>query len=363
MNHSFQRTLATFMALAVGAATVASPAQEHSSTAAGIDLKWEKLPPIPDGRGLGSPYAGVAGGALVVGGGANFPTAPPWEGGTKVWYDNVYALEKADGEWKSVGKLPQPMAGAVALTTEDGVACFGGGDAKRCYDDSFVLRYENGGLDVQPLPKLPKPCVNAAGVLLGSTVYIAGGIERPDATATLKTFWSLDLGKPSAGWRELEPCPGPGRLLSTMGTLDGAVYLFSGADLTPGRGSDGKPERVWLMDAYRYQPGQGWRKLADLPRVAVAPPGPALAMGKSQLLILGGDDGAQVATPPSSHVGFRRDVLAYDVIRDAWTTAGKLPFAIVTTSAVRWNDLIVVPGGEIRPAVRTTEVWAAKVEP
>jgi hypothetical protein len=40
-----------------------------------------------------------------------------------------------------------------------------------------------------------------------------------------------------------------------------------------------------------------------------------------------------------------------------------LPFAIVTTSAVRWNDLIVVPGGEIRPAVRTTEVWAAKVEP
>jgi N-acetylneuraminic acid mutarotase len=54
--------------------------------------------------------------------------------------------------------------------------------------------------------------------------------------------------------------------------------------------------------------------------------------------------------------------LAYDSKKNAWTTAGELPFAIVTSAAVRWRELIVVPGGEIRPGVRTTEVWAAEVE-
>jgi N-acetylneuraminic acid mutarotase len=147
-----------------------------------------------------------------------------------------------------------------------------------------------------------------------------------------------------------------------MGALDGAVYVFGGADLKSGSGGDGKPERVWLRDAYQYKPTSGWRKLADLPRVAVAPPAPAPAVG-GLLLILGGDDGSQVATPPLKHNGFRRDVLAYDPKQNSWTNAGELPFAIVTASAVRWGDLLVVPGGEIRPAVRTTEVWAAKAVP
>ena len=46
-------------------------------------LHWEKLPPLPNRGGLGSPYAGVSNGKLLVAGGANFPQSPPWEGGKK----------------------------------------------------------------------------------------------------------------------------------------------------------------------------------------------------------------------------------------------------------------------------------------
>src|SRR5262249_17825239 len=156
--------------------------------------------------------------------------------------------ETPDGQWKQVGKLSRPLGGGVSISTRNGIACIGGADAKQCYADCFLLKYKNGRVITSPLPSLPKPCANAAGILVGDTIYVAGGIERPDATSTLNTFWSLDLKNTSAGWQSLKPWAGPGRMLATFGADDKAVYLFSGTDLKTG--TDGKPERIWLKDAY-----------------------------------------------------------------------------------------------------------------
>jgi N-acetylneuraminate epimerase len=335
-------------------------AQTLASTAAAPPaLKWEQLPPIPDSRGLGYPFGGVSNGALVIGGGSNFPDKPIWENGTKVWYDSVFVLEQPTGQWKTGGKLPRALAGGVSVTTSDGVACLGGGDADRNYADCFLLQWQDGKLETKSLPKLPRPCANFAGVLVGSTIYAAGGIEHTNDSSTLKTFWSLDLTNRPAGWQILEPWPGPGRMLATIGAQDGAIYLFGGADLKPSQSAGGKPERAWLKDAYQYTPGKGWKQIADLPRVAVAAPSPAPSFGKSRLLILGGDDGAQAALPLQTHKGFPRDVLAYDTTNNTWSVLGELPFSLVTTPAVTWRGHIVIPGGEARPGVRSKEVWSA----
>jgi N-acetylneuraminic acid mutarotase len=72
---------------------------------------------------------------------------------------------------------------------------------------------------------------------------------------------------------------------------------------------------------------------------------------------LGGDDGSQVSIPPAAHTGFRRDILGYNIVADRWTAQGRLPFSLVTTPAVEWHSRIVIPGGESRPGVRSTEVW------
>jgi hypothetical protein len=32
----------------------------------------------------------------------------------------------------------------------------------------------------------------------------------------------------------------------------------------------------------------------------------------------------------------------------------------VTTPAVRWHNRIVIPSGEMRPGIRSPEVWATK---
>ncbi len=315
---------------------------------------WKKLPSIPDREGFAGSFAGVSGGALIVAGGANFPDKRPWEGGTKVWYDSVFVLEKPDGAWRFAGKLPRPLGYGVSVTTKDGIVCAGGSNAQGHHADVFLLSWRNAKLATVPLPSLPRPCANMSGALVGNTLCVAGGIATPDATTALKTFWALDLNNAKSGWRELEPWPGRERMLATAGACAGSFFLFSGAALRAG--ADGKPVREWLQDAYRYTPGQGWKRITDLPRVSVAAPSPAPVVNGT-LLVLGGDTGTQVNTSPTEHKGFPRDVLAYDAKSDAWRVAGEVPFSLVTTTAVEWNGCIVVPGGEARPGVRSPEVW------
>jgi len=73
-----------------------------------FDWSGVNLPDLPPASGevkqagLAGPFVGVHGDALLVAGGANFPDLPPWRGGKKVWWNDVYMLEKeADGKSKS----------------------------------------------------------------------------------------------------------------------------------------------------------------------------------------------------------------------------------------------------------------------
>ncbi len=319
-------------------------------------LDWKTLPAIPDREGFAGSFAGASGGALLVAGGANFPDKRPWEGGTKIWYDRVFALEPGARAWRDAGKLPAANGYGASVQLDDGVLFIGGGDAKRNFAEVWLARWDGRAVKFEAWPALPKPLAMGAGARVGRSVFVAGGLDRPDATNAQKIFLALDLDRRAEGWRELPAWPGPERMLATAGAGGGAFFLFSGARLLVG--ADGKTAREWLRDAYRYTPGAGWRRIADLPRVAVAAPSPAAEAG-GKLLVFGGDDGAQVSVAPTAHRGFPRDTLAYDPAADAWTRAGDVPFSLVTTTLAVWHGAIVVPGGEARPGVRSTEVWTA----
>src|SRR6188474_1845861 len=81
----------------------------HMACAASSSITWRQITPLPDPRGYAGMFAGVAGGKLIVAGGANFPDTMPWEGGKKVWYDTVFVLDRSDGQWRIAGKLPRPL--------------------------------------------------------------------------------------------------------------------------------------------------------------------------------------------------------------------------------------------------------------
>lgn len=319
----------------------------------GNAFSQEKHSVLPDQEGFAGPFAGVSHGVVLVGGGANFPDKKPWEGGKKVWYDTVFALQP-EGEWKVVGQLPRPLGYGICVTHRDTVVCVGGSDAQNHYAKSFLLNWKDGKLVTSSLPPLPKPLANGSGALVGNVLYVAGGQERPDSKTASRSVYRLDLAASKPKWEEIEPLPGVGRIFPVAASFEGAFWVISGAELIEGK--DKTVVRRYLKDSYRFDPDSGWKRIADLPAAVVAAPSPAPSDERG-FYLLGGDNGKQVVTPPNEHRGFSDTLLRYDSKNDLWIEERKLPFARVTVPVVPWKDGWLIPSGEVRPGVRSPEVW------
>lgn len=317
-------------------------------------MKWTQLPSLPDKEGFAAPFAGVSHGSLLVAGGANFPEKKPWEGGVKVWHKAVFALDSPDGEWRKVGDLPRPLGYGLSVSFQDRIICVGGSDASSHFADCFSLELVKGRLVTKSLPSLPCTWANGCGALLGSTLYLAGGQEKPDSTKARNRVFALDLSGVKPEWQELPPIPGPGRILATAAAGQGVFWVMGGAELSPGPG--GGAVRRYLSDAYKFAPGQGWVRVIDMPHPVVAAPSPAPVV-KGEVWILGGDDGSKVGTPPASHPGFPRTSLKLDTVSGSWSKGDSLPVGRVTVPTVSWKGGWAIPNGEDRPGIRSPEVW------
>lgn len=370
--------LVTWIFVAAAAAVVAAPARTA------IKLDWHPLPSLPDPLGVAAPFAGVSQGALLVAGGANFPGRMPWEGGTKVWHDRVWLLDRPDGAWREAGRLPRALAYGVSATAQDGLVCVGGSDASQHYADAFRLVWNGKRLVTEALPRLPLALAGACGAVLDGTLYVAGGAERPGEQAASRRVFALDLGQNSAAWRELPPLPGKARFLATPAAHGGAFYVIGGVALEPQ--PSGRIARVYLRDAWRYadpdaapapaarfsgsprprhpaSPRREWIKVADLPEPLAASPSPAPVVD-GRLWLLGGDDGSRVGfKPEANHPGFSTRMFAYDPANDRWDDAGSVPAARATLPCAAWRDRFVLPSGEVSPGVRSPHVWSFRPAP
>jgi N-acetylneuraminic acid mutarotase len=324
-------------------------------------FSWSTLPELPDAHGFAGAYAGVSQDALIVAGGANFPSGLPWEGGAKVWHDRVFVHRADQSGWKEVARLPKALGYGVSITTPEGVVCIGGSHAAGHEAGVFRLRWDGSNVEIDDLPPLPVALANMAGAVVGGRIHVIGGSTSPEAVAASNRHFCLEGGV----WKELAPLPAEGRILPVAGAKDGAFYVISGAALQAD--ATGQPMRTYLRDAWKYEASGQWKRLADLPRAAVAAPSPAIDAGASHLFVLGGDDGTLTTfTPKSAHPGFARDVLGYDIMTDTWTVVETMPqtvFAAVTAPVVTWRGSYWVVSGEVRPAVRTASVTGLNLKP
>jgi N-acetylneuraminate epimerase len=323
---------------------------------------WQKLPPLPDPLGVAAPFAGMSNGALIVAGGANFPDKMPWDGGRKVWHDKVWVLEKPDGAWREAGKLPRSLAYGVSLTVNGTFFCIGGSDAERHHADVLSYEWRGGKLvrsDVTP-GALPISLANAAGAVdANQTIYVACGSTEPGEKQASNRVFSAAFHGEVPRWRELPALPAVPRILPVAAADGEAFYLFGGAALEE---KEGKTVRRHLTDAWRYTAKNGWKRLTDLPKPCVAAPSPAPVVGPGtaspQLYLIGGDDGSLAGfSPPEKHPGFPGTILRYDIATDKWSEAGKTPAPRATLPCVVWDKGFILPSGEVRPGVRSPEVW------
>jgi N-acetylneuraminic acid mutarotase len=257
--------LAGFLMLS-GSSVFAQPAAITSDTG------WSELPQIPDPLGVAGPFVGVSNGTLVVAGGANFADGVrPWKGGVKTWRNAVFILQDPAGPWRTCRTpLPRPLGYGVSITTPEGVWCIGGSDPRKHFADVFLMQIEGDDLRIVPQPPLPVTLANSCGALVGTKIVVAGGIETPTSTATLRQAFVLDTAAPPATrkWVTLTNFPGPGRMLATAGAAGNDFYLFGGVDLKAD--STGAPERIkpFLKDAWRLRLDDASRGTWTCPRRA-----------------------------------------------------------------------------------------------
>lgn len=326
-------------------------------------LRWQELPPLPDTLGFGGAFIGVYQDHLVVAGGANFPTAPPWQGGQKVWYNEVLALAPGATAWRNAGKLAEPRAYGAAVSTIYGVALLGGNDGDRHYANCQLLTIDPATQQARfdPLPELPSATAFPAAAADGSVIYLAAGSDGQDPTSLTHAFWSLDLAATPRHWQALPSWPGPARhkavaAMQSNGT-NNCFYLFSGE--IPRRTAIGTTAYDYLTDSYRFDIRIGqWQQQRDLPIPVAA--ACAASVGQSHILVLGGSTGEHV-TAPDPKPEFPRIARSYHTITDTWTVAGAMPSGLVTTGAVLLDDKIVIATGEVAPGVRTKAVRSVEL--
>ncbi|HVW61039.1 MAG TPA: hypothetical protein VHC48_13410 [Puia sp.] len=340
---------------------------------------WSSPAQIPVTAGLAGALAGVGHDCVLIAGGTNFPKGMPWEGGKKKYYDGIYVLTRhplKGYEWLVRGDqhLPEPMAYSACVTTEKGVVCVGGENEHGPSKKVWRMIWDGTRVRVEPLPDLPLPLTNASAGMLNGHIYVAGG--ETAANVSDKFYYLEDLA-----WRPLQPLPKPLSHAVLAGS-HGHLYLAGGRKKDPDGISD-------LSSAvYSYDPvTNNWSQRQSLPYPLSA--GTGIMTDNDKLFLFGGDKGEtfhrteelivaiaaekdpgrkqelirQKTALQQTHPGFSKEILMYDILKDRWSVAGDIPFpSPVTTTVFQWGDRIVIPGGEIRAGVRTSQILMAVIK-
>jgi len=316
---------------------------------------WRQLPSYAQVRGVAGVLAGQHESVVIAAGGTNFPDAPPWEGGSKKVYDDIYVLTPGASAWQASGRLPRPRGYAAVVSLPSGVLVLGGENGPEVYGDALWLRWDGSQVVVTEGPALPAAMSSPVAVASGDSIYLAAGYAAGAPRRCFAGFWRLDLNEVESGWHSLPTWPGPPRAQGVIAAWNGDVYLFSGLELVVG--DDGSSAVNYLVDAYRYRPNEGWSRLPDLPRSAIAAPTPA-PVESGRIFVLGGVDGRLVGKQPRN-VRVPKDIVVFDAREDAWLRwDDDWPAPVVTTPAVPLGREWILVSGEIMAGVRTPEVWA-----
>ncbi len=356
------------------------------------EIEWSVAAVLPsaDGveeqPGLAGPVTGIIGHRLIVSGGANFPGGMPWHGNKKVYHDEIYLFEKKNGQIVnaivSKQRLPEPVAYCANVITHEGIVYIGGENEQGILDKVILVKYNiaSNEINFSDLPSLLLPLTNLAAVYNDNIIYVAGGNSRDGNS---NKFFSLDLSRPGASWQSLPDIPV--KISFAVMTIqsngeDNCIYLIGG------RRKNGNGISDIFNTVYQFDiKDNHWQQKQSLPYPVSA--GTGISNGSNHILLFGGDKGETFSKEEKlnaairnekdeqknkelvkerialleAHAGFTNEVLLYNTITDTWKKLNPLPpGSPVTTTAIKWDDDIIIPSGEIKAGVRTPRILKAK---
>jgi N-acetylneuraminate epimerase len=361
-----------------------------------MKIEYNSLSMVPpaSGKPIQHGFAGALVGCdnnrLIVAGGSNFEDNLPWRGGTKLYHDDIYILYHLDNGskiWNQLKqKLPRPMAYSALVAAEHGFISIGGEDLQGKLDQVFQISIEGDSIHFEQFPALPVALSNSGAAVIGSKVYVAGGLDDRDATSY---FMCMDLSSSDMKWETLPDLPESLSHAVVVNQSDGTencIYLIGG------RNKVGVTS-TFLSNIWKYSPSAkqwsnaGILQLKEQDKFGLSA-GTGVAYGDRWIILIGGDKGNlfnrteilndKISKAPeglekenllkekdvhlSNHPGFSKEILAYNTITKELQIIGEIPEGLpVTTTAFWWNDQIVIPSGEIRPGVRTPMISSLKI--
>jgi len=358
-----------------------------------VDLiDWKIVASIPPALhqvksiGLAGAISGIHNDALIVAGGTNFPDKMPWLGGSKKSYDNAIVYPNINSKKTLTPsvvsyKLPFKLAYAANCNTKEGIVVAGGENELGLSKKVLLLKWKQQEeiLGIEYLPDLPFGVTNASLTVVRNILYISGGEV---ASGARDEFLSLDLKDPAQGWKTLSNLP----LATSHAVLlgdekTGQVYLIGGRC----KKVDQVSEIYNAFHAYDIKKNF-WKEMPTLPFPLSAASG---IINGDDILIFSGDEGEtfnkaekliiameqerdaqkkevlnkKKIEVQSSHPGFSRKVLKYNLFGKTWTSLkNEMPYGTVTVNANLFNDNVFIAGGEIKAGVRTPNILRGKMK-
>lgn len=358
-----------------------------------IKLHWSVAAHLPDNEklgkqpGLAGAFAGYIKNKLIIAGGANFPDSMPWQGGKKIYWNDIYVLnigKKEKYTWDNAAgiKLKESTAYGASVTIHDGIVCIGGENENGISKKVFLIHAENpeNKIEFIDLPELPLPLTNLSAVAVGSIVYIAGG-ETTNGVSN--RFFRLDVNKYEHDWIELASIPVELSHAAMVIQFKGITpYLY----LAGGRKKNANGISEFYSSLFEYDIEKNkWANKKSMPYPVSA--GLGISTGKNKILFLGGDKGEifhkveiilaainaekdelkkqqlvqQKNQLQINHPGFNKEILEYDVLKDEWRSAGQVSVEMpATTIVVATDHKFYIPSGEVKAGVRTKQILVTK---
>ena len=357
-----------------------------------ISIEWKTIAELPPFRnqsksiGVAGPIVGVINDKLIVAGGANFPDKMPWQGGKKIYYNNISIFNKEKEQIfqeKIQNSLTSNIAYAANCITPLGVVYAGGENELGFSDKVYLLQWDEASNNLRQtkLPDLPVETTNGSLVCIDNTIYFLGG---ETLTNTTNQFYSLNLIKINQGWMTLPVLPKPlSNMVVVAQYLNGQKQIY----LMGGRAKQKNGISDFSSDVYSFDIHlKIWDKKKSLPYPLSA--GTGAVFSEKYILLFGGDQGERFNKVEQtisninlekeqfkkenlisiknklleSHPGFSNEILLYNTQKNIWLSNGFIPFnASVTTNLVQWADKIIIPSGEIKAGVRTPRIISAKI--
>jgi len=346
-------------------------------------------------KGVSAAYAALIDDNLLVAGGCNFPDKLGFEGGKKVFYDEILLFNKTQNQWQTIGKLPEAAAYGVSVAIPDGYLWIGGQTATNSLANCYKVQYsKEKALTLNSFPALPEPLDNFSGASVGSKVFVAGG--NASGKASNKVFYINTATDKE--WKQLPDFPGDARVQPVLAAIekdnDTLLYVLGGffggdATKTPTMGEKvlafSLKQQQWHEVALQENPNKEIFSLTGATALAIDNRYIACFGGVNHSLFintitdlyhLGKDTSltddqrkqknydymSHYMTQPIEYYKFNQECYLFDTHTKQWSVLNTQPdFARAGATLVGTPSEFYLIQGELKPGVRSPKTYKLKI--